>query len=328
MKKKENRYKYYDVTPNKVIYGVQAIDRCLACSDDDWRVDYLGAPTVNLSNLWLDIESYANTTGFFTENSEALLKRVIELASDKGDWILDFFLGSGTTAAVAHKIQRKYIGVEVGSYFDDKALLRLKKVLAGETVGISKEIGWAGGGAFKYIYLESYEDALNNIEFNEAAGQTALKFDDYLLSYMLDWETRESPTRLNLQQLASPFAYKLKITRQQEITNQAVDIPETFAYLLGLDVSTRRVYDDNGRRYLVYRGALDHREVVVVWRDTAKWEQKDYERDKTFVAAQKIAEGADDVFVNGDSLIPGARSLDGVFKSRMFAPMGGMRGAN
>jgi adenine-specific DNA-methyltransferase len=173
----------------------------------------------------------------------------------------------------------------------------------------------------KVIRLESYEDALNNIEVNGQAGQVPLKFDDYMLSYMLDWETRESPTRLNLRQLEAPFAYKLRITHNQQTREQVVDVPETFAYLLGLHVRTRRVYDD-GRRYLVYHGALNHRDVVVIWRDTHEWDQEDYERDKTFVVEQKLAESADEVFVNGDSLIPGARSLDGLFKGRMFAPVG------
>lgn len=257
-----------------------------------------------------------------TQKPEQLLKRVIEVSSREGDVVMDFFAGSGTTPAVAAKLGRKYLAVEMGGYFDTDMLFRMKQVLGGRIVGISRMVPYRGGGAFKYIRLESYEDALNNIEVNGQGGQAALKFDDYMLSYMLDWETRESPTRLNLKQLAAPFIYKLRITRQQETRDQVVDIPETFACLLGLKVKTRRVYDDNGRRYLVHRGQVDHREIVVIWRDTAEWEQKDYERDKTFVAEQKFAEGADKVFVNGDSLIPGTSSLDGVFKSRMFAPVG------
>ena len=59
--------------------------------------------------------------------------------------------------------------------------------------------------------------------------------------------------------------------------------------------------------------------MAVIWRDTGYWDKKDYERDKKFVAEQKLTEGADEVFVNGDSLIPNARSLDGAFKGRMFA---------
>lgn len=99
-----------------------------------------------------------------------------------------------------------------------------------------------------------------------------------------------------------------------------MDIPETFSYLLGLHVSTRRVYDDSGRRYLVYRGRVDHRNVAVIWRETEGWGKADYERDKKFVTEKKLAENADEVFVNRDSLIPSARALEPIFKARMFAP--------
>jgi hypothetical protein len=126
-----------------------------------------------------------------------------------------------------------------------------------------------------------------------------------------------------------PFSYKLSVARGDETVEKVVDIPETFNYLLGLHVSTRKVYwndecgkqNDEGARgkYLVYRGRIDHRQVVVIWRETEGWEKKDLERDKTFVAEQKLAEGADEVFVNGDSFIPSAKALEPVFKARMFS---------
>jgi len=76
-----------------------------------------------------------------------------------------------------------------------------------------------------------------------------------------------------------------------------------------------------GRRYLVYRGRIDHREVVIIWRENKDWTKEDLERDKKFVAEQNLTEGADEVFVNGDSFIRGAKALEPVFKARMFAPV-------
>ena len=169
-----------------------------------------------------------------------------------------------------------------------------------------------------YQRLESYEDALNNISFTLPKGQHVLKFDDYLLKYMLEWETAKSETLLDVEKLASPFRYKLVLTEGQEKREKPVDLPETFNYLLGLHVKTRRAYDDGGRRYLVYRGTVDHKDVVVIWRETEGWKKKALERDKKFVAEQKLADGADEVFVNGDSFIPKAKALDPVFKHRMF----------
>ena len=100
-----------------------------------------------------------------------------------------------------------------------------------------------------------------------------------------------------------------------------MDIPETFNYLLDLHVETRRIYDDGGRRYLVYRGRIDQQNVAVIWRETESWQQTDFERDKECVAEQRLAEGADEVFVHGDSFIPNVRALEPIFKARMFAPL-------
>jgi len=66
---------------------------------------------------WTDVSGYSITTCFKTENSEILLKRVIESTSNHGELVMDFFLGSGTTTAVAHKLGRKWIGVEMGEHF-------------------------------------------------------------------------------------------------------------------------------------------------------------------------------------------------------------------
>jgi adenine-specific DNA-methyltransferase len=119
-----------------------------------------------IDNNWLDISGYSSTCGFQTENSEILLKRVIQSTSNEGDLVMDFFLGSGTTTAVAHKLKRKWIGVEMGEHFYTVILPRMKKVLAYDKSGISKQVPqYKGGGFFVYLELEQFDDALNNFEF-------------------------------------------------------------------------------------------------------------------------------------------------------------------
>ncbi len=121
-----------------------------------------------LDNDWLDIPGYSQGWNFKTENSEILLKRVIESTSNEGDWVLDFFLGSGTTTAVAHKLKRKWIGIEMGEHFYSVVLPRMKKVLAYDKSGISKEVKeYQGGGFFKYYELEQYEEALANCKYED-----------------------------------------------------------------------------------------------------------------------------------------------------------------
>ena len=88
--------------------------------------------------------------------SEFLIMRVIELATDPGDIVLDYHLGSGTTAAVCHKMGRRYIGIEQMDYTDTVPVQRLKKVIGGEGGGASQELGWNGGGSFVYVKLAQW----------------------------------------------------------------------------------------------------------------------------------------------------------------------------
>ena len=88
---------------------------------------------------------------------EHLIKRVLEIATDEEDWFLDSFLGSGTSVAVAHKMNRAYIGIDVSTESIHYALSRLERVIAGEQSGISKDIKWQGGGSFSYY--EYYDNS-------------------------------------------------------------------------------------------------------------------------------------------------------------------------
>ena len=91
--------------------------------------------------------------------SEYLIARIIELSSDVGDIVLDFHLGSGTTATAAHKMGRQYIGIEQMSYITEVTVPRLDEVIAGEQGGISKSVNWQGGGDFIYCELMQYNEA-------------------------------------------------------------------------------------------------------------------------------------------------------------------------
>lgn len=258
--------------------------------------------------------------------------------ADVGDdsYCIDFFAGSGTTGHAVIELNRsdggdrKFIMVEMGRHFDTVLLPRIKKIT------FTPE--WKGGNPqraatpeeaerspriVKYHRIESYEDAMNNISFDGTEGQQALQFDDYLLRYLLKWETRKSETLLNVEKLSRPFDYRLAVHDNGQAGEQAADLPETFNYLLGLRVRTRRVHRDQGRRYLVYRGSVEGRTAVVIWRETEGWGKDDLIRDKDFVAEQGLTEGADSVYVNGDSFIPNAKALEPVFKTRMFAPLEG-----
>lgn len=139
----------------------------------DPRVQYVFArDTINspLGDIWDHITtSGLHREGFVTlkngKKPELLINNIIEAVTNENDLVMDFHLGSGTTAAVAHKMNRRYIGVELGEYFYTTTMPRLKKVINAEQGGISKALGFKGGGAFVYYELESYEEALRECEY-------------------------------------------------------------------------------------------------------------------------------------------------------------------
>ncbi|MCM2287679.1 MAG: site-specific DNA-methyltransferase [Sulfuritalea sp.] len=110
------------------------------------------------------VRLFPDITPFSTPKPEGLLNRIIHIATNAGDLVLDSFLGSGTTAAVAHKMGRRWIGIEMGEHAVTHCLPRLQKVGAGETGGISAAVGWQGGGGFRFHTLgESVFDAEGGI---------------------------------------------------------------------------------------------------------------------------------------------------------------------
>jgi adenine-specific DNA-methyltransferase len=253
--------------------------------------------------------------------------------STEGSMCLDYFAGSGTTAHAIISVnredggRRKFILVEIGNYFDTVLLPRVKKVtfapewkngMPARTA--TAEEAERSPRVVKCVRLESYEDALNNIAFSNGSQQ-AMRFDDYALTYMLDFETRGSETLLSVDRLSSPFSYKLHVYDDGETKEKPVDLAETFSFLIGLRIKSRRVLYDGDRRYLVYRGMAAEKNTCVIWRDTKDWGQPEFDRDRQFVSQQQLTDGAEVVLVNCDSLIPNAQSLDPVFKRLMFAPV-------
>lgn len=127
------------------------------------------------SSIWYNFVLNADATNeiklnfgnkiFDTPKPEKLLKRIIQASSNEESIVLDFFAGSGTTIAAAQKLGRKWLGVEMGEHFYEVIIPRMKKVLNGFACGISKEVEFKGGGAFRYYELESYEESLENCEY-------------------------------------------------------------------------------------------------------------------------------------------------------------------
>ena len=125
--------------------------------------------------MWSDIMASSFNWNFPNgEKNEKLIQRIFEMGSEENDWVLDSFLGSGTTAAVAQKMNRKWIGIELGDHCHTHCIPRLQKVCDGsDQGGISEAVEWKGGGGFKYYYLapsllkqDKYNNWVINPEYN------------------------------------------------------------------------------------------------------------------------------------------------------------------
>ena len=187
--------------------------------------DYL---ETNICDLWTDF----NTTGLEAEGGvelksgkkpEQLLKRVIELSTQKNDIILDFHLGSGTTASVAHKLDRQYIGIEQINYIENITLKRIQKVIDGEQGGISKSVNWQGGGSFIYLELaKNNQNAIEQIEKAESLDALNEFFEEMCEKYFLHYNVKIKVFR---EKISKEGAFiKLPLTRQKEIYVKMLDL--------------------------------------------------------------------------------------------------------
>jgi adenine-specific DNA-methyltransferase len=127
---------------------------------------------------------------FKNPKNEYLIKRIIEISTQEEDLVLDYHLGSGTTAAVAHKMNRQYIGIEQMDYIETVSIERMKKVIEGEQGGISESVNWQGGGEFVYCELandaENFRNEVRNANAKELAGLLEKAKKSSFLSYRVD----------------------------------------------------------------------------------------------------------------------------------------------
>lgn len=291
------------------------------------------------------------------------LTRCIQLATDSNNdaLVLDFFAGSGTTGhAVINynrnhaESNRKFILVEMGEYFSSVTKPRIQKIIYAPDWknGKPQQRDRGLSQIVKYMRLESYEDALSNIEFSNNAGQLTSLFDeDYLIHYMVDFESRGS--LLDVDAFSNPFAYTMKITEKNECKERSIDLCETFNYLIGLTVSRQGAifyYLSKPAEAPSYEGAVDlvndisgqyafqqidgtmpdGRRALVIWRTvTEDIIASNAALDAYFTTYRKGAQDRsyDVIFVNGDNNLENLRRSNETwkvqiteieFKKRMF----------
>ncbi|MEA5012871.1 MAG: DNA methyltransferase [Angelakisella sp.] len=263
---------------------------------------------------------------------------------------LDYFGGSGTTGHAVLNLNRsdegsrRYILVEMGDYFNSVTKPRIEKIVYAPDWknGKPQQRNKGVSQLIKYMRLESYEDALSNIELSDNGGQlAALLGEDYLIHYMVDLESRGS--LLNVEAFSNPFSYTMKITEKNECKQRGIDLCETFNYLIGLTVTNQSaisyflskpaeapayegavdlVSDISGQHaFRQIEGTLpDGRRTLVIWRTvTEDIIASNAALDAYFTSYRKNAQNRsyDVIFVNGDSNLENLRGSNEGWKVQM-----------
>ena len=166
---------------------------------------------------------------------EKLIKDILQVSSQEGDIVLDFFLGSGTTAAVAHKMNRQYIGIEQMDYIETVSVERLKKVIAGEQGGISKDVNWSGGGSFVYAELKNDAQDFKNAIFEATTTEELLELFELakkssFLSYRID------PKKLKKNEFE-----KFSLAEQKQILSEIIDNNNLYVNYSDIDDSDYQI---------------------------------------------------------------------------------------
>ena len=183
-----------------------------------------------LEDFWLDIYSTdryrSEMLNFVGQKPEALIERILSIGTSESDIVLDYHLGSGTTAAVAHKMNRQYIGIEQLDYGENDSVVRLQNVINGDQTGISKSVNWQGGGSFVYLELaKNNEKALEQISACKSLEELTELFDELCSKYFLHYNVRVKEFR---KEIESERFRQLNLKQQKEMFSRMLDLNQLY----------------------------------------------------------------------------------------------------
>lgn len=181
-------------------------------------------------------------TGFLTQKNEELLRRIIYSATNKGDIVLDFTAGSGTTNAVAHKMSRQYIGIEQMNHTRTYIVERLKEVIAGDQFGISKSVSWQGGGDFIYCELMGYNEVfMDRLQSAESSEELLEIWSDISRESYLKWSVkRDKPEETEVD-----FMGIDDVEKQKQILADLLEKNQLYVHLSEIEDETFEVSESD-----------------------------------------------------------------------------------
>lgn len=210
------------------------------------KIDGELTPSIQLSNIWTDtpyegIAKEGDVKLKGGKKPEKLIRRIIEMSTNEGDIVLDYHLGSGTTCAVAHKLGRKYIGVEQLDGQIEKILHRLPTVINGDKSGISKSVNWQGGGSFVYCELaklnQNFVDAIEKATTNEELTKL---YADILETGFISYKVNPKDIDVN-----SDEYIKLSIGDKKRLLMELLDKNQLYVNYCDMDDETFGVSEED-----------------------------------------------------------------------------------
>lgn len=198
--------------------------------------------TINISSS-LGSKHLKNLFGkkvFENPKNEHLIEKLLNISTMEGDLVMDFYLGTGTTSSTAHKMKRKYIGIEQMDYIQDVTIERMKKVIDGEQGGISKDIGWNGGGSFIYCELmENSMDLLSKIAKSDEHTISIIKNDIYndsrLIPYILTDDLKINDEKFE----------ELSLKEKKDILIKLIDKNKLYVHFSDIDDITYHITEND-----------------------------------------------------------------------------------
>ncbi len=270
---------------------------------------------------------FGSREAFRNPKPAELLINLLGFVVPEGEIVLDFFAGSGTTGHAVVDLnrrdgaRRKFILVEMADYFDTVLIPRLKKVVYSRDWKGGKPISRRGDTHFfKYSRLECYEDAMDGLELapppDDLLKANPALAEDYRLRYALGVETAGNASLLG-SHFVNPFAYILSVVRDGARQAQSADLPETFNYLIGLRVASRRRVDG----VLAISGVdAENRQCLILWRNL---EETDHRALDAWFTRNRpwFPEALDLVYVNGDQTLNAIKQSGETWSAETIEPL-------
>jgi adenine-specific DNA-methyltransferase len=211
-----------------------------------FEIDGMKLAGTVITDVWTDISwtGIANEGGVTLKNGkkpEKLMARIIEMLTSKNEIVMDYNTGSGTTIAVAHKLGRRYIGIEQLDYYENDSFVRLKNVINGDTTGVSKAYNWKGGGSFVYMELN---------EWNEQYMNEIQKADNiYKLLNIYEKMKKETFFRyeVDLSQFDEKEFKALPLKEQKQVLYECLDKNHLYVNLSEIDDTTYKISAEDKR---------------------------------------------------------------------------------